>query len=264
MIKLLLLIPIFISLLVFIQVVTEVKIQRKQGKIIKKFNGEIQKISMFKRLFIMFPRQLVIDIFERDPNDFDYYGLHMFCGMQGSGKTVSVVQFLKRLKKMYPMLQIYTNMGYDEQDGKITHWKQIVERSNGTKGIVEVIDEIQAWFSSNQSKDFPPEMLAEVSQQRKQRKMLIGTAQVFGRIGKPIREQTTFVYIPRTFFGCLTVVRRTRPELYNEQTQKFDKFEKTYFYVHDEIIRNAFNTYERIKDYKDIGFKTDQTRISAN
>ena len=242
--------------------IIEIIYQKKQGKSIIKFNGQIDKCGIFNRLLIKFPRRLVKDMYEKDPNDFEYYGLHMFCGMQGSGKTISVVQFLQKLQGMYPDLQVYTNMGYNAQNGKITDWKEIVERHNGTKGVVEVIDEIQAWFSSNQSKDFPPEMLAEVSQQRKQRKMLIGTAQVFGRIAKPIREQTTFVYVPKTILGCLTFVRRTRPELYNQETQKFDKFEKTYFFIHNEKIRDAFDTYERIKSYSKNGFKKDSDMAS--
>jgi len=244
---------------VFIKTVIQ---QIRQGKVIIKFIGKREKLGKLKRIFYKLPERLALDLFNRDPNDFAFYGLHMFCGQQGKGKTIGVVEFLQRIKLLYPECQIYTNMGYTEQNGKITHWKDVVERTNGTKGVVEVIDEIQAWFSSNQSKDFPPEMLAEISQQRKQRKMLIGTAQVFSRISKPIREQTTFVYLPITFTGCLTIVRRSRPEFWNDEKQEFTKFEKTYFFVHTDKIRNSFDTYERIGDYKEKGFKSDLIRLN--
>ncbi len=85
--------------------------------------------------------------------------------------------------------------------------------------------------------------------------MLIGTAQVFQRIAKPIREQTTLVYLPRTFFGCFTTVKVCLPESWNEEKQKFIKTEKRYFFIHDKKIRNAFDTYHKIERYKKIGFK---------
>jgi hypothetical protein len=226
----------------------------------EKFIGKVTRKGLLKRIFIEFPRQYAEDFFNNNPNDFSYYGLHMFCGRQGSGKTVAIVQMLMMLQDKYPNLKVHTNMEYKYQDAKISHWKQVVERTNGTSGCVEVIDEIQAWFSSLQSKDFPPEMLSEISQQRKQRKMLIGSAQVFSRIAKPIREQTTYVYLPRTFFGCLTIVRKSRPEFWNDEEQVFTKYEGTYFFIHNKKIRDAYDTYERINSYKNKGFKSDEIR----
>lgn len=173
---------------------------------------------------------------------------------------------MNRWKKQYPFLKIYTNLDYKYEDGAITHWKDLLsdERSNGKYGVVNVIDEIQSWFSSLQSKDFPPEMLGEISQQRKQRKCIVGTAQVFGRVAKPIREQTTYVYLPFTIAGCLTVVRVSKPIYYDEQTFTFKKFIKTYFFVHTPKLRNAFDTYKRIERYTNEGFKSDIERNINN
>lgn len=229
--------------------------------------SEYKPISIFKRLFIQFPNQFWLDRFNRKPGEFMEYGLHLVCGEQGSGKTTSVVDLLlNRWKKQYPFLKIYTNLDYKYENGKITHWKDLLseQRSNGIYGVVNVIDEIQSWFSSLQSKDFPPEMLGEISQQRKQRKCIVGTAQVFGRVAKPIREQTSFVYLPFTIAGCLTVVRVSKPIYYDETTFTFKKYIRTYFFVHTPKLRNAFDTYKRIENYRDIGFKTDIERNINN
>jgi len=264
LIYLILAIPVLILAIIVLDVLINIMILHSKGHRRIKFNGKVEKRSILRRLWIDFPKQFAIDFFEKDPNDFDYYGLHMFCGRQGSGKTIAIVQFLLRLQKQYPELKVHTNMGYKYQDDRITHWKQVVERTNGTKGCVEVIDEIQAWFSSLQSKDFPPEMLSEISQQRKQRKMLIGSAQVFSRIAKPIREQTTYVYMPKTFLGCLTIVRKTRPEFWDDENQTFKKYEGTYFFIHSKEIRDAYDTYERIGQYSQEGFKSDEIRLVSN
>lgn len=219
--------------------------------------------SILYRLFVQFPARLVLDWLERDPNEFMEYGLHMFCGEQGSGKTVAVVELAQRLRKRYPRCKIRSNMALAGEDGEITHWRDLVSNDNGIYGQIEILDEIQAWFSSNQSRDFPPEMLAEISQQRKQRKMLVGTAQVFSRIAKPIREQTTRVYLPVTIAGALTWVRITRPEYWDDDKQIFRRYIGHYFFVHTAEIRNAFDTYRKIERYKVEGFAPRDSQLKA-
>ena len=255
LIKILLVIlsPVFIeAILVLFFIIIELK----KGKKIKKSQSTYKRKSVIYRLFYEFPKRLALDIVNRNPNEFREYGLHMFCGEQGSGKTISVVETLLRMKEIYPRVKIRTNMNYAYQDAPILDWKDLIKNENGEYGQIEVLDEIQTWFNSMESKNFPPEMLTEISQQRKQRKMLIGTAQVFSRIAKPIREQTTFVYCPMTIFGCLTIVRKTKPEYWDDEKQVFKRYIKTYFFVHNSKIRNAFDTYEKIERYSKSGFQS--------
>lgn len=241
-------------------------------KVIKKLSFPVnisnyKPISIFKRIFVQFPQQFWLDRFNRLPGEFLEYGLHLVCGEQGSGKTTTVVDLLlNRWQEQYPLLKVYTNLDYSLEDGKIEHWKDLLseERSNGRYGVVNVIDEISSWFSSLQSKDFPPEMLGEISQQRKQRKVILGTAQVFGRVAKPIREQTSFVYLPFSVAGCLTIVRVSKPIYYDEQTFTFKKYIRTYFFVHTPKLRKCFDTYKRIESYNKQGFKTDLERNNIN
>lgn len=229
--------------------------------------SEYEKLKMpgfFKKLLYHFPKTFIDDMFNRDPDEFREYGLHMFCGEQGSGKTTAIIELLMRMKARYPRSKIRTNMNVAFEDGKIDHWKELVHNENGIYGQVEVLDEIQTWFSSLQSKDFPPEMITEISQQRKQRKMIVGSAQVFSRIAKPIREQTTFVYCPMTLFGCMTIVRVSKPQFWDDEEQRFKKFIRTYFFVHTKELRNAFDTYLKIEKYNKEGFKEDSIRLVNN
>ncbi len=221
-----------------------------------------RKTSFFKRIFIEFPKQFWLDRFNKKSDEFMEYGVHLFCGEQGSGKTTAVVDLLaNKWQKMYGKLKVFTNMDYKYQDGEISHWKDLISNNNGIYGVVNVIDEIQNWFNSLQSKDFPPEMMLEITQQRKQRKVILGTAQVFGRVAKPIREQTSFVYLPKTFFGCVTIVKVSKPIYYDESTFEFKKYLKTYFFVHNPFIRNSFDTYKKIEKYKESGFKENVNEI---
>jgi hypothetical protein len=249
--------PVFIEIIL---VLFFIMMEIKKGKKIKKSESTYKRKSVLYRLFYEFPKRLAHDIVNRNPDEFKEYGLHMFCGEQGSGKTISVVEMLLRMKEIYPQVKIRTNMSYLYQDASIKDWKDLIKNENGEYGQIEVLDEIQTWFSSMESKNFPPEMLTEISQQRKQRKMLIGTAQVFSRIAKPIREQTTFVYCPLTVLGCLTIVRKTKPKYWDDEKQVFKRYIKTYFFVHTDKIRNAFDTYKKIERYSVKGFKIPEWR----
>jgi hypothetical protein len=248
---LILLSPIFLLLL--IMGITYI-VYLSKGYRMPKRNTELKPPGILRRLFIDFPKQYWKDRFNRDPDEFQEYGLHLFCGEQGSGKTTAVVDMLIKLKRKYRKVKIRTNFNYTRQDAEISDWKDLVRNDNGIYGQIEVIDEIQTWFSSNQSRDFPPDMLQEISQQRKQRKMLVGTAQIFGRISKPIREQTTFVYCPMTVAGCLTIVRISKPHYYDEESYRFKRYTKRYFFIHHDKIRNAFDTYKKIEGMVKSGF----------
>lgn len=225
-----------------------------------------KKKSKFKRLFFDFPKRFLIDLVHRDPNRFTKNGLYMFVGRQGSGKSISVVHYLMMMKQVYPKIVIRTNMNYKYQNSKLKDWKDLVLSNNGEYGQIEVLDEIQTWFSSKDSGYMPPQMLANICQQRKQSKALLGTAQRYNRIAKEIREQVDFVYCPITLFGCLTIVRITRPDYYDDEKQKFKKYLwlKTYFFVHDDKIRNAYDTYEIVEGLAKSGFKKPSETIFNN
>lgn len=217
--------------------------------------------SLIKRLLWDFPSQFALDRFNSDPDFFQDYGVHIIAGEQGSGKTITMVYLLNRYKKMYPRLKIRTNFGYTYEDAPINHWQDVVKCENGIYGQIDVLDEIQNWFNSLQSKDFPPEMMSEITQQRKQRKCIFGTSQVFTRVAKPIREQTTFLYEPFTIFGCLTVVRVSKPQVDSDGQTAKKRFIRLFFFVHNDYLRNSFDTYKKVEELSKIGFKSDLERV---
>ena len=143
-------------------------------------------------------------------------------------------------------------MAYKYEDFTLFHWKDLFKHNNGIYGVANVLDELQTWWSNSESKDVPPEMLAEICQQRKQKKATIGTVQVFSRLAKPFREQSHFVYMPYTFFNCLTIVKKTKGKYYNESTQSFTKCTGFFFFVHTKELRESYDTFKRIEKYRDV------------
>lgn len=179
------------------------------------------------------------------PYYFDGDGLLCFIGPQGSGKTLSAVNYVYKLMKQYPELKLCTNLllrdypvvTFEEflkyrrdiidkmkLDGmkekciideihKIYLRENIVfpfvnnddfmKYSNGEKGIVYLVDEIQLYLSSLESKNVNVDVITQISQQRKQRKHIVTTSQVFGRMAKPLREQFSNVVLCKNFFGFI-------------------------------------------------------------
>ena len=115
-------------------------------------------------------------------------------------------------------------------------------------GEIDVIDELQSVLDSSFSKNFPVELLSIICQQRKVRRCILSSTQNFPRLAKQLREQTNFIYRPLTLFGCLTIVRVYKAKL-DENANFIDKDNKPikiFFFVHDEDLRNSYDSYKTV------------------
>ena len=127
----------------------------------------------------------------------------------------------------------------------------IKEIENGEQGVIYLIDEIHLEFNSLESKNIPIEIMVEVSQQRKQRKHIIGTTQVYMRMAKPFREQIKNVVICRNFFRCIQWNRLIDGETSHEENGKltFDT-QKYILWFHNPKLYKAYDTYKKMKRYR--------------
>lgn len=223
----------------------------------------IAKRSFLKKLFIDAPKQVAEDMYNKDPDFFRYQGIHLFAGEQGSGKTVAMTEFIMRMQREYPDSRCITNYAYKNQDDELKDWRQLIDYKNGIKGVIVGIDEIHMWFSSNESRDFPPDFLEVICQNRKNRRCIVASSQVFTRIAKPLREQTTLLYLPYTFLGCITIVLIKKPEIDTEGNVKKLKHRGFYWFVHDKELRDAFDTYKAIERLSKFGFKEQPQNVSV-
>ena len=107
--------------------------------------------------------------------------------VNGGGKTISMVEYLNRMKDKFPDCKIVTNFNYIRQDMPFTDWRQFTEVRNGLDGVIFAIDELQNEYNSNSWQDFPEELLSTVTMQRKQRIKIVATSQVFTRVVKQLR-----------------------------------------------------------------------------
>lgn len=165
------------------------------------------------KIFLRLPKLFyfkIYDIYKYFKNKewrlFNGYGLHIYIGMFGSGKTLSLVKKAKKLAKQYPYLTILTNIElidfpYPERVFKLENYQQIIKSPPNT---LIVIDEISTLFNSRKWADFPIPLLYQILQVRKNKKMIIATAQRFSHVDKLLRDVTTTVIDCNCLLGRLT------------------------------------------------------------
>ena len=240
----------------FFSICVNIVFQLAKGKRFPKNEGtKPKKKGILRRLFIDVPHQFVLDLLEREPDFFPYQGLIIFEGRQGAGKTISMVEFATRMKNERLKSKMISNMSLKGEDANLKDWRMLIDYKNGHHGVIVVMDELQNWFSSNDSRNFPPEMLGVITQNRKNRRIILGTSQNFYLLAKAIRSQATEVRRCTTLLGCLTIVRRFEPILDSEGNVVEFKKRGMYFFVHDKKLRESYDTYKVIENLKKSGFK---------
>ena len=252
--------PIYIILgifiLTFILITINLIILRFKGFKLKKGSRvRLKRKGILRRLIIDAPKQFAMDIMEREPDFFRHQGLIVFTGRQGRGKSIGMVEYAMRMQEEYPKAKCISNIDYKYQDNELKHWKQLVKYKNGHYGLIVIMDELQNWFSSNQSRNFPPEMLGVITQNRKNRRIILGTAQSFHLLAKSIRSQATEVRECLTLGGVITIIRRREPILDSTGDVVEWKNRGFYFFVHNKKIRDAYDTWQVTESLTASGFQ---------
>lgn len=247
----------------------------------------------------------------KDPDFFPYFGTQVYCGRQGSGKTISAVRAALRLKRDFPRAILVSNLslagyraistsGYVQMcynspsqpmqaapspayaatvavdpltgdsesiadidarnnvfdpEKDYVHFQEAEELhialtkiNNDFRGVIYLIDEIHTYFNSLESKDIPIHIFTEISQQRKQRKLILGTSQLFMRVAKPLREQCDHIIFCNTVAGCITVMR-AYDGMEIEQARDgslIGRIKKTGVFWHTQDDRDAYDTFQKV------------------
>lgn len=191
------------------------------------------------------------------PEYFDPDGLLVFSGPQGSGKTLSAVQYCKKILEQYPDCIFVTNVAIDDlpiPDDQVYEYDGIhclSEITNGFAGVLYLIDELHLEFNSLESKSISIEEMTEFAQQRKQRKHIVGTSQVFMRLAKPLREQVKRVVLCKNYFGLVQVnTEIDGSTAYEEGGQLVAVSRGRYIWFHTPELYDCYDTYAKMHRYK--------------
>ena len=189
------------------------------------------------------------------PNFFHPDGFICFTGAQGSGKTLTAVNYIHELVKRYPKVILVTNCHVTFPDWQGTQlryegYEQVSKLDNGYEGIILFLDEIQAEFNSLESAKIDPAWFTVICQQRKRRLHVVGTAQRFSRINKAWREQFTACIKCRGWFDFVqvnSVISLDDVEEDENGNVISEKTSMTKIWFRDPKIYDMYDTWERVE-----------------
>lgn len=215
---------------------------------------KFKESSFFNKLFIQIPRQIGIDRANFDKNVFDASGLILFEGKQGFGKTISMIRYASLLKARFPEALVVSNTKTIFNDIDLYGWKPLTDTKNGKFGVIVLLDEISIWFNNRNYKNFPPEMIQVITQNRKNRRVILGTCQNLTMCDKAIRLQTTCIVKAFTLCNCITINLWQIPDFDSEGNIVKRRFKKITWFVQDDFLRSCYDTYSVIDTLSTTGF----------
>lgn len=196
------------------------------------------------------------DFYKRHPDYFRPEGLLVFCGPQGSGKTLSAVQYVRKIIAQYPKCKFVTNVQIEGLPEDLETYEyngldSLSNITNGYNGVLYLIDEIHLEFNSLESKSISIEEMTEFAQQRKQRKHIVGTSQVFMRMAKPLREQIRRVVLCRNYFGLVQHnIEIDGTTAVEEDGHLKAEIRGHYYWCHTPDLYGCYDTYAKMNRLK--------------
>ena len=192
----------------------------------------------------------VLEYRKANPGYFVPEGITIFCGDQGEGKTLSIVNTVIKMCNDYPNAWLVSNIEIKGIKNKQFYFSSLEDLSkfdNGIYGVIFVIDEIQNYLNSLNSKEIDLSTIVELTQMRKQRKIIIGSSQRYNRMAKPLREQVKNVVLCSKFLGYIQanqLIDSTKTVEKDGQLQ-VDSVKKFYWF-HSPKLYKSYNTSKKI------------------
>lgn len=149
----------------------------------------------FHNVILYSPKDIFKYIKNKQWSKWGGFGIRMFCGYFGSGKSMLASKYVcdnyKKYKDSDTPLTILSNIPLAIPYTELKNINQILEVEENT---IIFIDECNTLFNARNWKDFPTELVYQLCQNRKKHIMLLMTAPRFHLVDKSIRDVTQFVY----------------------------------------------------------------------
>lgn len=176
------------------------------------FSVFIQRLKAFPKFMFWIIKDLIRYIKNHLWKEFSGWGLHIYVGKFGSGKTCSMVRDAYNLACRYKGLHIVTNLKLENfpEDTVILSLNSIQDILNAPDNTLVLVDEIGTIFNSRdfangKTKDgeggLPKILFQHICQCRHRHMMIFGTVQRWGFLEKQLREITAEVIVCSAAFS---------------------------------------------------------------
>lgn len=187
--------------------------------------------------------------------DFNLYGIDMFCGMFGHGKTLSMTHRARLIYNKYGdrvrFISNYPLKGIPYIE--LLNFQQIVDIADNNdsqyEGTVVLIDEIENVLNNRNFAKFPLSMLHTINQQRKCHVYFLCSSPRYFMVDKLFRTITTHVYMCDKFWRFQHVQCFDAWDLENSMnTRDIKRLSNNWWFVKNQDYK-AYETENLISKY---------------
>lgn len=181
-------------------------------------------------------------------------GSRVYKGFQGSGKTLSMVKYAFDLHKAFPDCIIFSNVKINGIDDK--HYmfienddilKYALTVQKGERGVLVLLDEAHLYF--NKKNGISLDVLTCISQQRKDRRRLVFSSQIWEELDISLRKQVKEIVSCRNILGKIqiNIISDGESLTYDKLSGSYvAKTIRTEIFKHNNQLYNAYSTYQKI------------------
>lgn len=179
-------------------------------------------------------------------------GTRVYKGYQGSGKTLSMVFYAFQIQKDFPNCAIYSNIKiqglnnyhyFNDDSGLI----EALETRNGCAGVLVLLDEAHLYFGKKTG--IPLDVLTAISQQRKDRRRIVFSSQIWEELDISLRKQVKEIVSCRTILGKFQVNTISDGESlsYDKLSSQYvAKTIRTEIFKHSQLLYSCYDTTQKI------------------
>lgn len=180
-------------------------------------------------------------------------GSRVYKGFQGSGKTLSMVKYALDLHKKFPECFIYSNViirGIDYEHYKYIEndriLREALEIQRGERGVLVLLDEAHLYF--NKKNGISLDVLTAISQQRKDRRRLVFSSQIWEELDISLRKQV------KEIVSCRKIGNIQINTISDGESLTYDKLNSCYvakkieteIFKHNNALYNSYDTLQKI------------------
>ena len=193
-------------------------------------------------------------------------GTRAYKGHQGQGKTLSMVYDTLKIFWEWENCHLWSNVkiNIDDKDKHRYHYFNDVvglmeglEYNNGADGVIVLIDEAHLFF--NRKTGISLDVLTAISQQRKDRRKIIISSQIWEDLDISLRKQVPEIVSCKCMFKKIqwNTIFKGHTLRWDKQTSSYiaDK-DHTYIFKHFDKLYARYNTYQKIVNNNDYERKT--------
>lgn len=183
-------------------------------------------------------------------------GSRIYTGHQGTGKTLSMVEYAMRIKNAFPDSILVSNIILDYDDYVFIENDRVLDSamnsSSGEKGMLILLDEAHLYFGRKNG--IPLQVLSAISQQRKDRKRIVFSSQIWEELDISLRKQV------KEIVHCKRIGRFQINSIFDGESLTYDKLKSEYvadkirteIFKHNDKLYQLYNTRQRIAKNEDM------------